>query len=129
MIINISLPDGSSEQFESDFAIISAGNQTFIGGIANFDNIINSVIRIILSSHNVIKNLDLENIDEYTLHRYLEDIEDGAYYIKEKVIEDKSLLNSSNHTTSISMSDDVIQQIILDFLSKYDNDNDEDNTK
>ena len=124
MKIKISLPGGDEEEFESDFAIISAGSQTFIGGITNFDEIINSVIRIILSSHGVIKDLDLDDIDEYTLNRYLEDLKDGAYYIKEKVSENKELLNSTSHKTSISMDEEALRQAILDFLSGHLDDND-----
>lgn len=104
-----------NEEFNSKYIILSSDKYVYIGGNATPDNIIDSVVKILLSSHKALKSV---YDDDYTFNKFIEDVKDECYYIKEKIEESDKKINSINRSITID-EEELYNQIINDLGKKF----------
>ena len=89
--------DDDDLSIEANYILMVSDDSIFIGGLLSTSDIIEAISRLIVASH--ISAKDLED-SRYTLKRYIEDIVDECFYIKEQLENDDFTMNQKeSHTT------------------------------
>lgn len=101
-----------SEEFESDYIILSTDKVVYISGKSTGDNVIDSAARILLSSHKALKLI----ADDYTFNKFVDDVVDECYYTKEQLEESNQNVNSINR--SITVDENALISHLIDELNK-----------
>jgi len=101
-----------NEEFESDYIVLSTDKVVYISGKSTGDNVIDSAARILLSSHKALKLI----AEDYTFNKFVDDVIDECYYIKEQLEESNQNVNFINR--SITIDENALISHLIDELNK-----------